>query len=60
MRRRALAYGIIMGVCVTLFVLSWTVVRFFSPPAAIVMSLVATVLPPIAVIIANWNPDRRD
>lgn len=60
MRRRKLAYGIMMGVCVTLFVLSWAVVRRFSPPLAIAMAVVAMVIPPFAAVVANWNTDRRD
>lgn len=42
-----------MGVCVTLYVLSWTVVRLWSSTAAIVMAIVASVIPPVAVILAN-------
>ncbi len=49
-----------MGTCLTLFVLSWTVVARFSPPAAIVMSIIAMVIPPFAAIVANWGIDRRD
>ncbi|WP_026410953.1 DUF3099 domain-containing protein [Actinomadura oligospora] len=60
MRRRKVAYGIMMGTCLTLFVLSWTVVARFSPPAAIVMSIIAMVIPPFAAIVANWGIDRRD
>ncbi|MFG2001273.1 DUF3099 domain-containing protein [Spirillospora sp. NPDC048911] len=60
MRRRKLAYGIMMGTCLTLFVLAWSVVRLFSPPAAIVMSVVAMVIPPFAAVVANWNVDRRE
>jgi hypothetical protein len=32
-------------------------VRLFSVPVAIGMSAVAAVLPPIAVIVANWGQD---
>jgi hypothetical protein len=49
-----------MGTCLTLFVLAWSVVRFFSPPAAIAMSVVAMVIPPFAAIVANWNADKRE
>ncbi|QWC86832.1 hypothetical protein KLP28_05730 [Nocardioidaceae bacterium] len=42
-----------MGTCLTLIVLAWGVVRFFSTTAAVVMSLVAAVIPPIAAIVAN-------
>ncbi|MEU6036629.1 DUF3099 domain-containing protein [Actinomadura sp. NPDC047616] len=60
MRRRRLAYGIMMGTCLTLFVLAWAVVRRYSPAAAVAMSLVAMVIPPFAAVVANWNIDRED
>ena len=47
----------LMGSCLTLIGLAWFVVRLFSIPAAIGMSAVAAVLPPIAVIVANWDHD---
>lgn len=59
MRRRRLAYAIMMGTCLTLFVLSWTVVRLWSHTAAIAMAVVALAIPPFAAIVANWNIDRR-
>lgn len=59
MRRRKLAYGIMMGTCLTLFVLAWTVVRLYSVPAAVAMAAAATVIPPFAAVVANWNIDRR-
>ncbi|KAB2348886.1 DUF3099 domain-containing protein [Actinomadura rudentiformis] len=59
MRGRKLAYAIMMGTCLTLFVLAWSVVRLFSPPAAIAMSVVAMVIPPFAAVVANWNVDRH-
>ncbi|MEV6285149.1 DUF3099 domain-containing protein [Kribbella sp. NPDC051770] len=51
------AYILIMGTCVTLIILAWFVVRLFSVPAAIAMSAVAAVLPPIAAIVANNRQD---
>ncbi|MGK5551052.1 DUF3099 domain-containing protein [Actinomadura kijaniata] len=60
MRRRKLAYGVMMGVCLTLFVLAWTVVRFFSPALAVAMTVVAMVIPPFAAVVANWNHDRDE
>ena len=42
-----------MGSCLTLVVLAWTVVRLFSVTAAIVMSVVALFIPPIAAIFVN-------
>ncbi len=50
---RKRAYLILMGTCLTLFVLAWSVVRFYSTEAAVAMSAVAAVIPPIAVIVAN-------
>ena len=41
-----------------LIVLAWNVVRLWSTTTAVVMSVVAAVIPPIAVIIANWGDDR--
>lgn len=49
-----------MGTCIGLIVLAWFVVRFFSTPAAIAMSIVAAVIPPVAAITANWREDRPD
>ncbi|WP_237771598.1 DUF3099 domain-containing protein [Kribbella sp. ALI-6-A] len=51
------AYLWIMGTCVVLIGLAWFVVRLFSVPAAIGMSAVAAVLPPIAAIVANNRQD---
>jgi hypothetical protein len=53
-----LSYLILMGTCIVLFVSAWTWVRLLSTPAAIVMSLVAVVIPPLAVIVANAGPER--
>jgi hypothetical protein len=47
-----------MGSCLVLILLAWNVVRLWSTPAAVAMSVVAAVLPPIAVIIANWGEDH--
>ncbi|MCW2898442.1 MAG: hypothetical protein JWO67_707 [Streptosporangiaceae bacterium] len=46
-----------MGTCLTLFLLAWTVVRFYSQTLAVVMSLVALVIPPFAAIVANRSDD---
>lgn len=46
-------YVLLMGSCVLLIVLAWNVVRLWSVPAAVVMSVIALPLPPIAVIMAN-------
>ena len=42
-----------MGTCVLLILLAWNVVRFWSVPVAVVMSVVAAVLPPAAAIVGN-------
>jgi hypothetical protein len=52
-RRRRHLYVALMGGCVLLFVLAWSVVRLWSVPAAVVMCLVAMVIPPCAAVIAN-------
>ncbi len=53
MSRRDRGYFLLMGTSVTLVVLAWWVVRHYSVTAAIVMSVVAMAIPPIAVIVAN-------
>ena len=53
-------YFAMMGSCVTLFVLAWSVVRLWSVTAAVVMCVVAMVIPPFAAIVANRrNPGER-
>ena len=52
-RSRQLAYFALMGTCVLLILLAWNVVRLWSVPAAVVMSVVAAVLPPAAAIVGN-------
>lgn len=57
-----------MGTCVVLFILAWSVVRLWSVPAAIAMCLTAMVIPPVAAIVANrrgpedrwWDEDSGD
>ena len=58
LRRRQRWYFALMGVCLVLILLAWNLVRFWSTTAAVVMSVLAAVLPPIAVVIANWGEDR--
>jgi hypothetical protein len=55
------AYFAMMGICIGLFVLAWAVVDRYSTIAAVVMSVVALVIPPFAAIIANRASavDRR-
>ena len=56
-RRRA--YFLLMGTCLALIVLAWNVVRFWSVPVAVGMSVVAAVIPPVAVIVGNWGSGGR-
>ncbi len=58
-RTRATRYLVLMGICLGLLVLAWGVVRLWSVPLAVGMSLVAMVLPPIAAVVANHGWDRR-
>ena len=56
---RERAYLIMMGVCVLLIVLAWTLIWRYSVTAAVVMSAVALVVPPVAAIVANSGPANR-
>ena len=55
MRRstRKRAYFTLMGTCVVLILLAWNVVRLWSTTAAVVMSVVAAVIPPVAAFVGN-------
>jgi hypothetical protein len=53
LRRRQRWYFVIMGTCLVLIVLAWTWVRLWSTPLAVVTSMVAAVLPPIAAFVGN-------
>ncbi|MHA6761001.1 DUF3099 domain-containing protein [Streptacidiphilus sp. PAMC 29251] len=58
--RRRRSYFVLMGICLVLIVLAWNVVRLWSVPAAVAMSLVAMFIPPVAAIVANRKgPDDR-
>jgi hypothetical protein len=50
-----------MAICISLFVLAWAVIDRFSVLASVIVSGVALVIPPLAVIIANVASatDRR-
>jgi hypothetical protein len=54
-------YLLLMAVCIGLFVLSWAVVDRYSTTAAVILTIVALVIPPVAVTIANVASatDRR-
>jgi hypothetical protein len=58
LRRRRRWYFVLMSTCLALIVLAWNVVRLWSTTAAVAMSVVAAVLPPVAVLIANWGEDH--
>lgn len=57
-RRRRRLYFAVMIPCLTLIVVAWSIVQWFSRPVAIGMSLVAMVLPPVAAILANAGRER--
>lgn len=52
-------YFALMAGCLVLIVLAWTVVWHYSVVAAVAMSAVALVIPPVAVIIANASAGNR-
>jgi hypothetical protein len=56
---RKRGYFLLMGLCLTLFVLAWTVVRTVSTTWAVIMSVAALLLPPIAAIVANAGDEQR-
>lgn len=56
---RKRAYFAMMGTCLVLIVLAWTLIWRFSVTAAVVMSAVALVVPPMAAIVANSGPANR-
>ena len=56
---RKRAYFLLMGTCIVLIVLAWNVVRFWSVTAAVVMSIVAAVIPPVAAVVANFGALRE-
>ena len=59
LRTRKRAYFIMMGVCLVLIVLAWMVVDRYSIVAAVIMSVVALVIPPFAAIVGNAGPANR-
>ena len=50
---RKRTYFWLMGTCIALILLAWNVVRLWSTTAAVAMSVVAAVIPPVAVILGN-------
>ncbi len=59
LRPRRRAYFVMMGICLVLIVLAWMVIWRFSVLAAVIMSVVAVVIPPFAAIVANNGPVNR-
>lgn len=57
-RSQRRTYFWLMGSCIALIVLAWNVVRFWSTTAAVLMSIVAAVIPPVAAIVGNWGMMR--
>lgn len=60
-RRDKRLYFVLMTICIGLFVLAWAVLDRYSATWAVIASVVALVIPPFAVIIANAASatDRR-
>jgi hypothetical protein len=46
-------YFALMGGCVGAVIIAWTVVRLFSVTAAVVISVLVGLVPPVAAIVAN-------
>ena len=59
---RKKVYFLLMGTCILLILLAWNVVRLWSTTAAVVMSVVAAVIPPVAVFVGNLGglDDNQD
>jgi Family of unknown function (DUF6343)/Protein of unknown function (DUF3099) len=49
-------YLLLMGTCLGLLLVSWVFVRLISVPAAVVLTLIAMVIPPFAALVGNVNP----
>jgi multisubunit Na+/H+ antiporter MnhG subunit len=60
-RRDKRLYFVLMTICIGLFVIAWAVLDRYSVTAAVIVSVVALVIPPFAAIIANAASatDRR-
>ena len=55
---RRTRYFVLMGTCLALIISAWFVVRLYSTTAAIVMSLVAMFIPPVAAIVGNRSDPK--
>ena len=51
-------YFALMGGCIAAVILAWTVVRLFSMTAAVVISVCAGLIPPVAAIVANAGDEN--
>ena len=56
---RKRGYFLLMGLCLALFILAWAVVRNYSTTAAVIMSVAAVLIPPIAARVANAGDEQR-
>ena len=57
-------YFVLMGLCLTLLLVAWLVVRLYSTTATVILTVIAMVIPPVAAIVANAGarlgpPDRQ-
>jgi hypothetical protein len=52
-RTRTREYLLLMGTCLTLLIIAWVGLRLVSTTAAVIVTVVAMVIPPIAAIVAN-------
>lgn len=59
--RTRTVYFVMMGTCLGLCAIAWAVVSRYSTVAAVIMSVVALMIPPFAAIVANSSSatDRR-
>jgi hypothetical protein len=51
-------YFLMMAICLTLVIVAWTVVRIYSVTWAVVMSVAAMLIPPVAVMVANAGDEQ--
>jgi cell division protein FtsW (lipid II flippase) len=56
---RKQGYFVLMGICLTLFILAWTIVRTVSTTWAVIMSVAALLILPIAAMVANAGDEQR-
>jgi Protein of unknown function (DUF3099) len=52
-------YFVLMGLALTLFILAWTIVRTVSTTWAVIMSVAAVLILPIAAMVANAGDEQR-